>query len=76
MNLYCDNPDCRELISEGNFYFQEIFKEFYHPGDCGAIALAYHSFETGKVLSCVKLKPINRETALNLLCSGKVTQGR
>jgi len=72
INIYCGNPDCRNIILEEKFYFQELFGEFYHAGDCGTIAAAYHSFESGKAFSGIELKPINKDEALKLIASGKI----
>ncbi len=71
--LYCDNPQCRQLIDDKEIAYSGAEKEIYHIGDCALFASAHRVVETG-LFSYANLDYITINDALKLKSSGKLKQ--
>ncbi len=71
--LYCDNPQCRLPIEEGEVAYDEENREIFHIGECGIIANAHRTFALHQV-SISNVDYITTDKALELFKAGKLNQ--
>lgn len=75
--LYCDNPQCKVLITDKEVAYSEEFSEVYHPDECPMFAAAQKVFKSNTMEAVVlNIEYISREKALKLLAKGKLRQSK
>jgi hypothetical protein len=49
IQLYCDNPQCGEVIQKGPVAYDRDMREIYHNGHCAVLANAHKVFASGNI---------------------------
>ncbi len=76
LKLYCDNPQCKEVIETERIVYDEEHREIYHDDKCRTFAHTHRVLKSGSETAIFKIDYISRKKALELLRSGKLNQSQ
>ncbi len=75
LKLYCDSPQCRQILNTDSVVYSQKHNEVYHNSACALIAAVHKSPELRK--SLIKgIEKIDLGEALKLLNDRKLTQSQ